>query len=48
MIKKMIKAHIIDSIKVIVCEDIQNLFIIREGFYNKEMGIEFPDENNQL
>ncbi len=48
LIEKGLKLCIIDQIKVRIKEDIEMVYVIRSGFYDKEYGIIFPEEETFL
>lgn len=48
LIEKAKKQHIIDIETIVINEDKDSIYIIREGFYNKNIGVKFMDGNQQL
>jgi CRISPR-associated endonuclease/helicase Cas3 len=45
LIEKGRKQHIIDVIEIYIKDDKENIYVIREGFYNKINGVTFMEEN---
>lgn len=43
LIEKGKKLHMIDLVRIRIKEENENIFVIREGFYNKEIGVLFED-----
>lgn len=48
LIERGIKSHMIDIINVIINNEEENLYVIRDGFYNKEKGVTFIEEDLYL
>lgn len=45
LIEKCKKMNIIELVKIVVNEDIEFIYVIKEDFYNKNTGITFPDQD---
>jgi CRISPR-associated endonuclease/helicase Cas3 len=45
-VSRGLKKNMIDIVDVFICEERQQIYVVREGFYNDEVGIQFPKEDD--